>query len=79
MTKREIQALARIIAEHEMAIGTSLAEEANQGIPFPDQLKGCAATDDRILREVLGLDKDGAERFRHRAWAWYNQPDIFNI
>lgn len=79
MTKRETQAFARIVAEHEMAAAQAAALEANQGIPFPDTLKGCLATDDRILTEVMNLRGDAARRWRDRAIAWMTDPRIFGL
>lgn len=79
MTRREMQALARIIAEHEAVAAQAVVQECEQGIPFPDTLKGCLATDDRILSEVLGMDREQAWNWRQRAVAWFKNPQVFKI
>lgn len=79
MTRREMQALARIISDHEFAAAGAAADEANNGTPFPAELRGAIATDDRILSEVLHMDQAAARRFKDRAVGWIMHPQLFQI
>lgn len=79
MTRREMQALARIIADHEYAAACAAADAANTGAEFPRELTGAIATDDRILSEVLGMDERAARHWKDRAMAWVINPEIFSI
>lgn len=79
MTRREMQALARIVADHEYAAAAAAANVGNTGAEFPRELTGAIATDDRILAEVLGLDVQAARRWKDRAMAWAIDPEIFKI
>lgn len=75
MTVREYKDLATIVAEHQFAYSNLVAIGANDinavNTDELEQLKGCIATDERILREVLRLTDSGVDAWIQKACTWY--------